>query len=97
MESTSVFREPPYCKLGSIRAYSEYYSETKQDLVKQDEYGSLDESDPSDDEEETENEEEIVDTAFQFYKPRRWASNSLNTLIRLLILRIPRQQLYTFE
>lgn len=64
--------------------------------MKDDQYGSLEDMHQTDDEEDEEDRLDDEDEVFKFYKPGRWASSALNTLIRLLILKLPRQQLCQF-
>ena len=42
-------------------------------------------------------EEDLLETEFDFYFPRSSTSNALNTLVRLIILRLPRDQLELFR
>ena len=73
------------------------FIETKQSLVKQDQYGSFDESDLTGNEEPSEFYEDTDDTPFRRCSPMCGGSENLNAFIRLLILKIPKQRLYAFE
>lgn len=62
--------------------------------MKDDSYGSLDDLDLTDDGEDDEDRSDDVDEAFKIYTPGRWASSALNSLVRLLVLKLARQQLH---
>lgn len=61
---------------------------TQQDPLRNDQQGSED-SRP--------HEETLTESKLQFYLPQSSASNALNTLIRLLIVKLPRDQLDCFR
>lgn len=80
---------------------------TQQAPIKDDRFGSRDDMDLTASEEEDDDEEsrpdneesglDDEDDGFKMYHPSRWASSALNALIRLLILKMSRQQLCDFR
>lgn len=91
----------------SLRFTRSLHIVAQQAPIKDDGYGSRDEmdltaSEKEDDDEESrpDNEEsglDVEDDAFKLYHPARWASSALNALVRLLILKLSRQQLCDFR